>query len=96
MEERPLQMSNVVRFELPAYADADALCARLRPRWPGTMRLQGDIWCVSARVGKSKNDLPALLRTVEAYVADVGLDAIRYQLDGRFYILDAARLALAS
>jgi hypothetical protein len=96
MDETPLQLSNVVRFELPAYADADALCALLRPRWPGTKTLDSDIWRVSARVQHSKSDLAALLRTVEAYVGAAGLDAIRYQLDGRFYILDATPRALAS
>jgi hypothetical protein len=96
MDETPLQLSNVVRFELPAYADADALCARLRPRWPGTKTLAGDVWRVSARVQTSKSDLAALLRAVEAYVADAELDAIRYQLDGRFYIMDATPRALAS
>jgi hypothetical protein len=96
MDETPLRLSDVVRFELPAYVDAETLCDRLRPRWPGTKTLDGDVWRVSARVEKSKADLVALLRTVEAYVAEAGLDAIRYQLDGRFYIMDAAPRALAS
>jgi hypothetical protein len=96
MDDRPLQMSNVVRFELPAYADADAFCARIRSRWPGTRRLDGDVWCISARVRRSDSDLALLLRAVEAYVADVGLQAIRYELDGRWYIMDEPRQAVAS
>jgi hypothetical protein len=32
------------------------------------------------------------LRKVEAYVAESGLRAIRYELDGRFYIMEADRL----
>jgi hypothetical protein len=96
MDDRPLQMSNVVRFELPAYADADAFCARIRSRWAGTRRLDGDVWCISARVRKRQSDLAALLREVEAYVGDAGLQAIRYELDGRWYIMDRPRQAVAS
>jgi hypothetical protein len=96
MEGSPLELSNVVRFELPAYADADAFCARIRPRWAGTRRLDGDVWRISARVRRSKNDLALLLREVEAYVAAAGLQAIRYELDGRWYIMDEPRQAVAS
>jgi hypothetical protein len=96
MEGSPLEMSNIVRFELPAYANADAFCARIRSRWAGTRRLDGDVWCISARVRKTKSDLALLLREVEAYVADAGLQAIRYELDGRWYIMDEPRQAVAS
>lgn len=89
MEETIPILSNVVRFELPAYADADEFSARLRTTWPGTKRRRGDAWIVSARLRAAATDLAVLLRAVEAYVADAELHAIRYQLDGRFYILAA-------
>ena len=82
---------DVVRFEIPAYADVDAFCERIRARWPGTRRRgDDDVWLVSARVRRSRNDLARLLRDVEAYVAETGLLAIRYHVDGRAYVMTAA------
>ena len=89
MEEPELILSNVVRFELPAYAGPDGLCARLRSRWPGTKRRKGNVWLVTARLRRDEDDLALLLREVESYVADAELHAIRFQLDGRSYILAA-------
>jgi len=95
MEDTALSMSNVVRFEVPAYAGIDELCAYIRPRWGGSIKFQDDVWYVSARVRRTKNDLAQLLRKVEAYVAESGLQAIRYELDGRFYIMEAQRVEQA-
>jgi hypothetical protein len=92
MEETPLQLSDIVRFEIPTYIDADGLCAIIRPRWRGTVRKVGGVWVISARFRKTRKDLAVLLRTVEGYVSEAGLRAIRYQLDGRFYILEAAEV----
>jgi hypothetical protein len=89
MEEIPLHISDVVRFELPAYVGVDDLGAHIRPRWGGTIKFEQDVWYVSARLRRSESDLAALLREVEAYVAEAGLQAIRYQLDGRFYVMEA-------
>lgn len=87
-----MQFSNVVRFEIPAYADVDEFCSRIRPRWPGSQERDVGVWSVSARFRMSRNDLALLLRTVETYVAETELQAIRYRLDGRYYILEAAAL----
>jgi hypothetical protein len=89
MEEITPRMSDVVRFELPAYADVDEFCAHIESRWPGSKERKDDVWLVSARVRKANNDLALLLRRVEGYVGEAGLQAIRYQLDGRFYIMEA-------
>jgi hypothetical protein len=95
MEDTALSLSNVVRFEIPAYAGIDELCAYIRPRWGGSIKFQDDVWYVSARVRRTRNDLAQLLRKVEAYVAESGLQAIRYELDGRFYIMEAQRVEQA-
>ena len=96
MEDTALSLSNVVRFEIPAYAGIDELCAYIRPRWGGSIKFQDDVWYVSARVRRTRNDLAQLLRKVEAYVAESGLQAIRYELDGRFYIMEAEALLPAA
>jgi len=95
MEDTALSLSNVVRFEIPAYAGIDELCAYIRPRWGGSIKFQDDVWYVSARVRRTRNDLAQLLRKVETYVAESGLQAIRYELDGRFYIMEAQRVEQA-
>jgi hypothetical protein len=94
--ETTLRISNVVLFELPAYADVDELNTRIRPRWPGSQELVADVWLVTARVRRSKTDLAFLLREIEAYVGEAGLHAIRYRLDGRFYIMEAPALDRAA
>ena len=81
-------MSNTVRFELPTYVDVDGFCVRIRARWPGSTKSEDDVWLVSARLRANKNDLALLLREVEAYVAESGLQAIRYHVDGRAYVLE--------
>ena len=96
MEDTALSLSNVVRFEIPAYAGIDELCAYIRPRWGGSIKFQDDVWYVSARVRRTRNDLAQLLRKVETYVAESGLQAIRYELDGRFYIMEAEALLPAA
>ena len=90
--ETPLRMSDVVLFELPGYADIDELSTRIRPRWTGLQELVANVWLVSVRVRRSKDDLARLLREIEAYVGEAGLQAIRYRLDGRFYIMEAPAL----
>lgn len=92
MDDFQANLSNVVRFEIPAFAGIDELCSYIRPRWGGSIKFQDDVWYVSARVRRSRNDLAQLLRKVEAYVAESGLQAIRYELDGRFYIMEAEPL----
>ena len=88
MDATPLQMSDTVRFEIPAHADVDALSDRIHARWPGSTRqIADDVWLVTARVRKSKDDLALLLREAEAIIAETGLQAIRYHVDGRAYVL---------
>ena len=96
MESNRQRLSNVVRFELPSYADVDDLAARIRPRWTGSTKREGDVWLVTARVRANANDLARLLREVEIYVAEAGLLAIRFRLDGRFYLMEAAALDRAA
>lgn len=85
-------MSEMIFFEIPAFADVEQFCRHIRPHWPGWKLLDVDVWLVGATVKVDDFDLAALLRTVEAAVAVLGLMAIRYCLDGRFYVMDGARV----
>lgn len=97
MDAIPLRLSDTVRFEIPAHVDVEAIAERIHGRWPGSTRqIADDVWLVSARVRKSKNDLALLLREVEALVAETGLQAIRYHVDGRAYVLAATAVEQAA
>jgi hypothetical protein len=90
------ELDDLVLFELPVYADVDALSSRVRPRWRGWTRREDDLWLVAAEVDEDPADLATLLREVEAFVADEGLLAIRFCLDGRFHVMEARALERAA
>jgi hypothetical protein len=81
------ETSEMIFFEIPAYADVEQFCARIRPRWPGWMMLDVDVWLVGASVKVDDSDLAVLLRVVGDAVAELDLLAIRYCVDGRFYVM---------
>ena len=85
-------MSEMMFFEIPAYADVEQFCRHIRPHWPGWMMLDVDVWLVGATVKVDGVDLAALLRMVEVAIAELDLLAIRYCLDGRFYVMDGVRV----
>jgi hypothetical protein len=82
----------MIFFEIPAFADVKRFCERIRPHWPGWKLLDVDVWLVGATVKVDDADLAALLRSVEAAITELDLLAIRYCLDGRFYVMDGARV----
>jgi len=82
----------MIFFEIPAFADVTQFCERIRPNWPGWKLLDVDVWLVGATVKVDDTDLAALLRAVEVAIAELNLRAIRYCLDGRFYVMDGARV----
>jgi hypothetical protein len=90
------QLSGEVLFEIPTCANVELLNNRLRPRWAGWALLEGDVWHVAAHLADDGTDVAALLREVEAYVAESGLQAIRYRVDGRFHIMEAPALEHAA
>ena len=94
MEEVTGEMSELILFEVPTYA-VGRLSARIARRWPGSTTRDEDVWYVTARFQEDAADLAALLREVEACVFDLNLQAIRYCLDGRFYILEAPSYEVA-
>ncbi len=80
----------MILFEVPAYADVKRFCARIRPRWMVWQVLDDDVWLIGARTKVDETDLAVLLREVEEAVSKLGLQAIRYCLDGRFYVMEGA------
>jgi hypothetical protein len=96
MDAEPVELNDLVFFELPTCADTASFYARIRPRWQGWTTGDDDVWLVAAEVAVDDTDLALLLREVEAYVAETGLHAIRYWLDGRAHIMEAPALDRAA
>ena len=81
---------DVVLFEVMDVAASARLAERLARRWDvelNTLRRQTIVLLVDLRPGPE--DLGVLLREVEEWVEDESLVAIRYEVDGRAYVLAA-------
>jgi hypothetical protein len=81
-------LSDTILFELPEQPDASSLCLRLRPRWPASLVDDGGPCLVAAELRPDAADLARLLRDVETWVAERGLEELWFQLDGRSYLLE--------
>jgi hypothetical protein len=90
MEDLDLELDDVVLFELPTHEDVEAFCDRIRPRWEGWSDDDEDLWLVTAQLRRT-DDLAPLLRDVQGLIGELGLQSIRFFLDGRVYALEAAR-----
>ena len=78
-------------FEVPSPDDADDLSRRLDEYCVAWTERWDDIWIVGVELHEV-SDLGQLLRTVEGWVADRMLVAIRFSLDARPYILQAGNV----
>jgi len=82
-------VSDTVRFEVVELSTAVRLAQRLgRSRSVILVAESEYVKSVVAEVHGQPADLAELLREVEAWIGDESLGAIRYELDGRAYVLD--------
>ncbi|HEY7149464.1 MAG TPA: hypothetical protein VH420_08460 [Gaiellaceae bacterium] len=81
--------TETVQFELPDLAGAVRLATRLRTCWAVFVSDADGVAIVDAMPGTSPADLASLMRTVESWVEEEALCAIRFELDGRVYVLEA-------
>ena len=85
--------SEFVRFEVSDVAASARLAERLADRWNVVLLVgQGHVMGVLAELRPAADDVAVLLRDVEAWVEEESLCAIRYELDGRGYVLEAGEL----
>jgi hypothetical protein len=82
-------LDEVVQFELPDLAGAARLATLLRPTWPVSVSERNDDVLVFVLVDEATTDIGTLLRSVEDWVAGEALCAIRFELDGRSYVMEA-------
>jgi hypothetical protein len=90
-----LPLKEIVLFELPSRSLAERLVTHLassRLAWLQNCDL-GSI--VGVLLNPDELDLALVLRTVQAWLERCGLAAIRFELDGRMYVLEARRPAVA-
>jgi hypothetical protein len=82
--------SSAIRFEIVELGTAVRLAQRLGRTRPVILVSETiDLKSVVAEIRSGPSDLAELLREVEEWVAEESLGAIRYELDGRDYVLDA-------
>jgi hypothetical protein len=82
-------LTETVRFELPELAHAARLATLLRSRWAVSVNEEDHIALVDVYIRASSKDFASLMRSVEDWVARESLRAIRFELDGRVYLLES-------
>jgi hypothetical protein len=82
-------LAGAVHFEIADLAAAVRLTRRLARGRVVSLRERGDVNVVSAALRNTRDDLAVLLRSVEAWVEEESQCAIRYEVDGREYVLQA-------
>ena len=82
-------LADLVHFEIADLAAAVRLTRRLATRWTVSLQERRDINLVTARLRARSTDLAVLLRDVEAWVEEESLCAIRFEVDGREYVIQA-------
>jgi hypothetical protein len=80
-------LGRAVHFEIADLAAAVRLTRLLARGRVVSLRERGDVNLVSAALRPERDDLAVLLRAVEAWVEEESLCAIRFEVDGREYVL---------
>ena len=79
----------VVRFEIPTLSAAKRLAELLEDGWGAWIHQRRGAHVVFATLDDDPEDLAILFRIVETWVENESLWAIRYELDGKDYVLTA-------
>jgi hypothetical protein len=80
-------LNDIVLFELPARSGATQLLAELSSSHLAWMERGDEISVVGVLLNPDDGDLACLLRSVETWVEQQGLLAIRFEVDGQTYAL---------
>ena len=86
---RDTSLSATVVFDLLGFDGATRLCELLGSERQAWVQRSAGGESVAVVLRPGAGDLAALLRTVEHWVAEHALGAIRLELDGRTYILES-------
>jgi hypothetical protein len=88
-------LNEVVLFELPARSGATELLAELSSSRLAWMERGEEICVVGVLLNPDDGDLASLLRSAETWVERRGLLAIRFEVDGRTYVMQPVLSAQA-
>lgn len=96
MDDLDLGLDDIVVFELPTSAHVDAFSERFRSWWEGWSHADEQVWLFAALVDTGDGNFASLLREAQELLAELGLAAIRFWVDGRVYVVEAARAGSSS
>jgi hypothetical protein len=83
-------LTDLVLFEIPGRTGASQLLAELSASWLAWMERGDHVAVVGVLLGADDAGLAVLLRNVEAWAGRHGLLALRYEVDGKTYVLQPA------
>ena len=89
-------LNEIVLLEIPARSGASQLLEVLSKSRLAWMEGNEEIAVVAVLLNPDEGDLGRLLRTVHTFVAQRGLLALSYVVDGRTYVLQSALAAQRS
>lgn len=88
-------LNEIVLFELPGRSGATQLLAEVSSSHLAWLERGDHVAVVGVLLNPDDGDLACLLRSVETWVEQQGLLAIRFEVDGRTYVLQPALTAQA-
>ena len=83
-------LTDLVLFEMPGRTGASQLLAEISMSWLAWMERGDHVAVVGVLLGADDAGLAVLLRNVEAWAGRHGLLALRFEVDGRTYVLQPA------
>jgi hypothetical protein len=92
---RHSETDQILRFDVPTLYAAARLAELLEDGWGASIHQHRGNYVVYATLDDDPEDLAVLLRIVENWVENESLWAIRYELDGKRYVLAAGEVAWA-
>ena len=85
-------LDNVVVFDIPAPYETECLCELLQAGRLAWRYERRRVPLVATALRADPYDLADLHRTVEGWAGERGLGALRFELDGRSYVLYTKRV----
>jgi hypothetical protein len=89
-------LDEIVLFELPSRGLAERLLGHIAQERLSWLQTGDGAAVVGVLLNPRKFDLAELLRSIQGWLQQTTLAAIRFEVDGRVYVLEARQPALAA
>ena len=93
--QSPASLDEIVLFELPSKYYAEELLLTALSERVSWLQIGEDASVVGVLLAPDELDLARLLRSVQDWLEQSGLLALRFEVDGRTYVLEAPLPVLA-